>query len=153
LQARTFWSIKHAAYVLKYQVVVSIKVPKIILFSDAYAGAVHDMHIARDSGLDQLLLQNREVCIGDKAYAGSLQFVTPYKVYRNRPLTDHQREHNRRIEKYRNFVERMNQRLKIWHVNQDVWRHPVEKHCLVFQVTAMLTNFDLTKHPLLRDDF
>ena len=139
---------KHKDIVIKYQVVCSLSDPKIIHVSDGYPGGVHDLTIARRSGLVANLARNNEMCIGDKAYQGPRQFVTPYKSYGNRPLSPQQLEHNRILESYRNIVERMNERLKIWQVNAVRWRHPLEKHVKVFQVSAMLTNLILFFHPL-----
>jgi hypothetical protein len=141
-----YWSPKHKHFVLKYQVVISLKKSKIIHVSEGIPGSVHDMYIARSTGLEDLLRQNGDVCIGDKAYQGSPQFVIPFKRRANVPLTQAQLEHNRVLESFRNLIERMNERLKIWKSISSVWRHPIYKNVRVFSVVSKLTNISLTEH-------
>ena len=146
-----FWFFKHKCYALKYQIVCSLRDSLILLPSHGYPGSIHDFRIANISGLDSKLEQQGEVCIGDKAYKGSYQFITPHKVSQNQPLNEQQKQENKLLEKKRHIVENMNKRLKDWKVIDDVWRHKIEKHPKIFNVVAMITNLDLYLHPLKKN--
>ena len=129
-----------------------MKKPKILHISNAFPGSVHDLTIARISGLENELLHNHETCIGDKAYQGSPAFVAPFKNYRNAPLSIYQIMFNQLLEKYRNFVERVNKRLKIFQCIKQQWRHPIEKHPLVFTAVSIIVNLSFSFRPLNEED-
>jgi hypothetical protein len=143
-----YWFFKHKCFAIKYQIVVSLSKPLILLQSNS----IHDFKIAKKSGLDDLLKENDEIAIGDKAYKGSYQFVTPHKVYKGKQLTEEQKKENKILESKRHIVENMNKRLKHFRVIKDTWRHDISKHPQVFNIVAMLTNLDLMMHPLKMND-
>ena len=137
---------------MKYQTVVSMKHPRILLVSTGFPGSKHDLTISSKTGLIGLLIELNETCIGDKAYQGPPVFITPYKNYNNIELTIYQEIYNQLLEKFRNNVERINKRLKIYQCLKQQWRHPIEKHALIFHVVSILTNISLSYRPLNDDD-
>lgn len=152
LNPARFYSIKHKDHVLKYQVVVSMRSPRILHVSNAFPGSFHDLTIARTTGLVEELSAVNETCIGDKTYQGPPQFITPFKVYNNISLHPIQILFNETLEKYRNFVERVNDRLKIFQSIQQRWRHPIEKHPLCFMTVSIIVNLSFSFRPLNEDD-
>jgi hypothetical protein len=128
--------------------VVSLAKPVILSVFGGCAGAIHDMRIARISGLEGLLASNEEVGIGDKAYIGSPQFIAPFKKPQNGQLTEDQQNFNKLIEQFRHTVERVNARLKVYQSVRQEWRHSIEKHSVVFHVIALLVNLSFKQRPL-----
>ena len=147
-QLTQYYSVKHKTHCIKYEILISLRDSRIISCSNGFPGATHDLTISRRTGTEQKLINNGEISIGDKAYSGSNAFVTPYKQYRGVPLTEDQQNFNLFLEQYRNGVERVNSRLKIFKVVEHKWRHPLVKHPLVFRVVALIVNMSLTLHPL-----
>lgn len=96
--------------------------------------------------------RNGEVGIGDKAYRGCISFVTPFKKKRNVNLTQEQKDYNKYLEKYRNNVERVNNRLKIFKCMVDRWRHSIDDQPRVVQVLAAIVNISFIFRPLNKDD-
>jgi len=128
----TFRDFKHACYSIKYQYIVSMKKPRICNISPGFPGSVHDIAIARISGIVDFANQNQEVGIGDKAYQGERCFVVPIKSYKKNgtkiKLTEDEKRYNKSLEKFRNNVERVNCRIKIFKCTTNKWRHSIDEH-------------------------
>ncbi len=97
LNPRRFYSMKHKIHCLKYQVVVSMRNPRILYISNGFPGSTHDLTIARRTGFVHELSLLGETCIGDKAYQGPHQFMTPFKEYTNIPLHPVQIRYNQLV--------------------------------------------------------
>eukprot|EP01091_Cochliopodium_minus_P010793 TRINITY_DN2946_c0_g1_i1.p1 TRINITY_DN2946_c0_g1~~TRINITY_DN2946_c0_g1_i1.p1 ORF type:complete len:192 (+),score=16.86 TRINITY_DN2946_c0_g1_i1:422-997(+) len=144
---------KHACYSIKYQFLVSMSRPRIIHVSSGFPGSIHDLTIARISGIVDFALNNGERGKGDKAYAGCAAFVTPFKKTRNRPrLSDDQKQFNKSLEKYRNNVERVNSRIKIFKCTVHQWRHEINDQPRVLNLLASIINISFIFRPLNQDD-
>jgi hypothetical protein len=138
-----FYSVKHKAHVLKYEVVCSLLDPEILFYSGPYPGSYHDLTIARNSIL--LELGPRELLLGDLGYVGERAIVTPIKNC----IFDEQFQINMQIHSLRHSIERVFARIKNWKSMQIVWRHEMEFHFYCFSVVINLVNFELkTNHPL-----
>jgi len=147
----TFKDHKHGCYSIKYQYVVSMNSPRICHISSGFPGSIHDLTIARLSGIANFAFQNNEMGIGDKAYGGCTVFFTPYKSYQNHPLTEEQIQYNKRLYEYRNNVE-VNARVKIFKSTVFQWRHSILDHYKMFYAVSYIVNLSFIFRPLNRND-
>ena len=116
--------------------------PEIIWCNGPYKGSVHDLTIARDSLVQQL--NEEEALLGDKAYIGEQCFITPFKPAQGQ----FEREFNILLYRYRQNIERIIKRMKIFRCIKEEWRHDISLHYLVFIVIANITNLNLLEKPL-----
>lgn len=121
---------------------------RIVSVSSGFTGITPDINIARESGFEDALERLGETCIGDPAYIGSDHFLAPFKRSANSRLTREQKAFNLLLSKFRNTVERVNRRLKIFQIIHQRWRHPTEKLPLVFHIVCALVNLTFRKRPL-----
>lgn len=137
-----FWSGKDKFHALKYEVIVSLgKYCKIVYISGSWAGSVHDITIARQSSL--LKLENGEKVVADLGYIGQdYQIITPLEN-----TTFQNALQNRLMSNLRQNVERMNNRIKIFHSARE-WRGRRENHQEVFFACCYITNLELEVTPL-----
>ena len=109
----------------------------ISIFYKGFPGSIHDITIARISGIVDFANQNGEAGIGDKAYQGEKCFFTPIKQYVKRKkikLNEEEKRYNKSLEKYRNNVERVNNRIKIFKCTREKWRHSIDEHSKMISV-------------------
>jgi hypothetical protein len=137
-----FYSGKHKAYVVKYEVACHPTTLSIVWVNGPVPGAVHDLTLARSAFLSQL--KEGEKVFADKGYIGEPQFITPIvgdpeKLTPGEMLWNcwHSSQHFTQI-------ERLNGRLHVWQALSTKWRHDVTLHKLAFLAVA---NVDLL-HPL-----
>ena len=73
-----FFSPKHAIHCLKYEVAVHWKTGRLHWVAGGVFGSCHDLTLARNSGLLQLLLDG-EYMLTDKGDIGESQLLCPFK--------------------------------------------------------------------------
>jgi hypothetical protein len=66
--------------------------------------------------------EREQQLIGDKAYVGEPQIVTPSKKPKNKELTDDQKEDNKKLSSRRIYVEHLIRVMKIFKVAQERFR-------------------------------
>jgi hypothetical protein len=124
-------------------------------FNKGFPGSIHDITIARISGIVDFANQNGEAGIGDKAYQGEKCFFTPIKQYVKKKkilLNEEEKRYNKSLEKYRNNVERVNNRIKIFKSTREKWRHSIEEHSRMIYALSSIVNLSFIFRPLNRDD-
>ena len=68
------------------------------------------------------LFDKEQLLLGDKAYVGEEQLLTPKKKPRGGKLTSEEKEENRTLSKRRIFIEHMIRRLRIFGIMQGRFR-------------------------------
>jgi len=114
----------------------------IIWVNGPHKGSVHDIQIARAAIVNNMV--QGEKGLGDKAYIGSEHFWAPYKPAQS----SEQRKYNITHHKYHQNIERINRRLKSWHILKACYRGEKEAHHFVFYVLCYITNIVLQERPL-----
>lgn len=138
-----FYSGKSKKHVIKYEVGVNIKTGEIAWIFGGVPGSVHDLTIARNSGILNLLDEG-ELIMADKAYVGQWQFVTPFK----RTETQEKVEFNLELGRVREIVEHSLGRIKKFRCLSTKWRHNLNLHHIAFYVVASLINIEFFFSPV-----
>lgn len=132
---------------VKYEVCVSIGVPRIIWWSGPYKGAASDASIANVSGIKE------KMKIGEKALADKIyrfdedNFVCPVTGHRY-ALTEGQKEYNFLIYSARQTVERLIKRIRNGKFSKSIWRYDIDFHKLCFHAQSKITNLCFLFEPL-----
>jgi hypothetical protein len=136
-----YWGGKDKFHALKYEIAVSLgKYNKIVFLSGGHAGSIHDITIARQYFLN--ILSPNESAVADTGYQGEYKFIIPM------PETSYQNIYQNVIMAgYRQNVERMNNRIKIF-TTARLWRGQRSNHHHVFFVICKITNLELDVSPL-----
>ena len=107
-------------------------------------GATHDLTVLRDSGVR---IHRETAAIGDAAYQGlghdHGHTLTPHKANKTRSLTPEQRFENRVLAHFRQPVEHVIRRLKIFRVLKETYRHRRRRFALRLHLIAALVNHTL----------
>ena len=136
---------KHKKSGLKYEVAIHMKRDEIVWVRGGIAGAVHDITIAKESLVKNLMIG--EAPLADRGYqTASGNFVTPVKNART--LEDI--HYNTMLEKRRWRIEAVNKRLKIFRIIKESFRSDIEKHAKIFIVICHITNIKMISNPLKR---
>jgi len=141
-------------YVYKYQAWVRFPDGKILGLHGPFPGAKADITIFRNTLLGYLRLE--ESVLGDKAYQGGPQTLTPIKLPARSAanpeptLLPWQKRFNLLIRMRRVHVERVFARMKRFQSLVQIWRHPLEKHHLMVTAIAKMINVELSTEPLFK---
>jgi hypothetical protein len=93
-------------YNIKYEVVMSIGVPRIIWLSGPWKGAAADSTISSLSGIKEILSEG-EALLADKAYRGDkISFIVPFSGHRY-VLSSEERAYNFLVYCARQSIERI----------------------------------------------
>lgn len=151
-----FYSGKHKKWGIKYEVVVSWKTGQILWVAGGVRGSVHDVELARTSGIKNMLLP-LEALFGDKGYIGEPGWIfTPYKG-RSADLTLTQRAWNLFLNPVRVIVENALGRICKFKILQEPFRgghnfhDRVALHKVVMKVLCEIAWLDIEVHPLRSD--
>lgn len=119
-----YYSFKDKFHALKFEVAIRYKDPRIIWVSDAYKGAVSDITIAREEFKGKQ--DPGELALADLGYMGENDhFLVPYKG----PKDKYGREVNYVIQRKRQEIERITQRIKNFSCFRQEWRgHDYDFH-------------------------
>jgi len=115
-------------------------------------GSLVDITLLRLFGLlDQLLPNERAVF--DKGYVGLSpeRALTPFRATSSHPLTIAQIVFNMLLEQGRVIVEDSFSRVKEWQILEKPFRGDLSRHCLIFFVCVMISNFLMQSRPLRAD--
>ena len=140
-----YWSAKDKFYALKFELVVSLKDPRIIWVAGAFKGSVHDLTIARLHLVQRM--GPHEVLLADKGYIGELpKLLCPSRNLAN--VTSAQRQENREINMLRQSVERGFKRVKDFHCMKTTWRHSHDLCSQSFHIICKILNKVFESQPL-----
>lgn len=128
------YSGKKKAYTVKAQVVVD-KNGNIVHFSGPSPGNVHDKRLFDESGV--ILPDN---ALGDLGYLG-VPIRLPSKSSKLRPLTEAQKEENKRHAERRIVVEHVFASLKKYRILSDRFRGPLKNYGQYFSIVCGLREF------------
>ena len=127
---------------VKYEICVSLGVPRICWLSGPWMGAASDPTIAQQSNIKDLMLPN-EAILADKIYKGDrLHFIVPLSGHRY-ALDHEERAYNFMVYSVRQHVERVINRLTNFGVFHETWRYSFALHQLSTRVCAKLVNLFL----------
>lgn len=133
---RKYYSGKKKKHTVKHQVVVDKK-GKIKAVSGTNVGSTHDKSIYEESPVKY----NRDVeKRGDLGYFGSDLHI-PHKKPKGKELTKEQKAENRTFGSERVVIEHSFGKMKIFRILADVFRNPLEDHCIIFKNVAGIHNF------------
>lgn len=113
---------------------------RILSVSKSYRGRISDFRIRKQ----EKYLPLDSIKHADSGYQGwqKLQsnVIIPYKKYRKKPLTQEQKEHNRRLASFRMRVENKIREIKIFKIMSNVYRNFQKKYNLRFNIIAGIVN-------------
>ena len=115
--------------------------------------SVHDLTVLCNSSLKNLLSQERKG-LGDTAYIGEANVVTPHRKPRGRELTQKQLLFDKQVSHVRIAVENAFRRVKDFKIISDTYRgdyHKLEEFNCIFKLVCALVNLSFRKHPLRRE--
>ena len=138
---------------MKTQVAVGLDL-RIWDVSNTYPGSVHDLTILRQSTVPAELLSDTSKALGDSAYIGESNVLTPCKKPPRGELKAAQKLWNKQVSHVRIVVENTFKRLKDWKIISNIYRgnyHKLGEFNDVFKVVCALVNIDFEKHPLRRN--
>lgn len=132
---------------IKYEIVCSIGVPKIIWASGPWRGLASDPTIAKKSGIKRHLHQS-EALLSDKIYRGdTYSFITAFSGHRY-SLNPEQRKFNYLIYSARSAIERVIRRVTVFGIFQNTWKFTIDLHKKCARCVFKLVNFVLLYEPL-----
>lgn len=135
---RIFYSGKSKKHEIKYELGIDMD-GTIIWVSGGWPGSLHDLTIARQSGILEKLGEG-ELIIADKAYLGDPHFLTPLK---GKATSVHGLCFNKLIAQIRIAVEHTFAYFKAFSCLSKKWRHKLCLHRIVFFVLANIINLEL----------
>lgn len=137
-----------STFSLKYEVVCSIGVPRVIWLSDPCKGSANDATISKETGVKDSL--SGEWVAADKAYRGDkVQFMVPLSGHRT-TLDQEERAYNYLIYAFRQTVERLIRRIKVFGIFRVPWSLSLALHGLATRVICKMINLFLLFEPLDR---
>lgn len=131
-----FYSGKHKKHVLKYEVVVSLN-GVIVWVSKSFFGKIHDSKVSKFSGIVESLGQ--EIILGDKAYIGDDNFLTPSKA----PKTEEEMIFNNIQNRIRVKIENVFSAIKKFSILKGNYRGDLSDHYYYFLLICNLYNLEL----------
>jgi hypothetical protein len=152
---RPFYSGKRRCHTIKTQLAVQPDGTIGAVSASVPGGAWHDLTLLRHSGLlDRLDPAADEGAMLDRGYVGvrkdrpELPLFLPHRAWRGRPLTDEQREDNRRLARYRIVVEHTIAQLARYQALRQVWRSDVARHGRAIRAVAVVVDRRIRAAPL-----
>ena len=104
-------------------------------------GVTHDLTLMRESGV---AIHPETALIGDAGYQGVWRdhghSLTPHKATKHHALTNEERRENRALARFRQPIEHVIRRLKIFRVLKEVYRHRRRRFALRLTLIAGLVN-------------
>lgn len=149
---KPFFSPKHGAHGLKYEVAVHWRTGRILWVAGGVAGAMSDITILRQGGLLAWVRSVQEYLLADKGYIGEEDAVLcPYKG-RSHELTPAQWHWNHLLNPHRTIVENVLARITKFNILQAKYRGETSEHKRIFYVCAQIAQLDIFYHPLRADE-
>lgn len=141
---RPYYSGKKKRHTIKTQLAVTLT-GQIGDVSESVPGSKHDLTLLRESRLLERLPKEAGA-MGDKAYQGVQEddperpLYLPRRKPRGKPLTDEQKEANRRLSRIRIIIEHTLAQVKRFQLLSQVYRHALDLYNLIFRIIAGLVN-------------
>lgn len=111
-------------------------------------GATHDLTLFRASGV---IIHSETALIGDAGYQGVWRdhghALTPHKASKHHALTVEERQENRALAHFRQPIEHVIRKLKIFRVLKAVYRHRRRRFGLRLSLIAGLVNHIAQANP------
>ena len=146
-----FFSPKHGCHGLKYELAVHWRTGQIVWLAGGVPGSVHDLTLARQSGILEFLRQAGEHAFADKGYIGEDDvLLCPFKG-RSAELWPDQRTWNELLNPYRTIVENSLARVTKFGILQKKYRGALSQHADIFRLCANIAQLDILDRPLRRD--
>ena len=146
VEQSTHYYMSKGEWGIKFEIVCSIGVPKIIWLSGPWKGSGHDASIAEVSGIKDLL--SGSALLADKIYRGdSIAFICPHPGHTS-SLTKEGQAYNYLVYSARQTIERMIKRMRIFGVLVVRWRYSLPFLGLCGKVVGKLVNLFLIYEPL-----
>ena len=137
---RDWYSGKKKRHTLKLQLLVHPVTHRILCVTTG-RGATHDLRLLRES---KTAIHPDTELLADAGYQGiqhqHAHTRTPKKTSKHHPLTDTQRDDNRRLARVRLPVEHVIRRLKIFRILKETYRHRRRRFHLRVNLIAALCN-------------
>ena len=135
-----YFSGKKARHTFKNQVISLPEGRDIVDVVSGERGPEADITVMRKQ---LAIFDEAQPFLGDKAYIGEEQILTPQKKPRGGKLTSEQKEHNRVLSKRRIYIEHVIRRLRIFGILQGKFRLRSEYYQLVVLSVCGLTRLRL----------
>lgn len=133
------YSGKKKRHTIKTELVIE-QTGKIVNVSASHKGSVHDFKIRKQ----EKPLPIKSIKLADSGYQGwqKLQsnVVLPYKKSKKKPLTKHEKEHNKQLSSMRIQIEHKIREMKIYKIIGGVYRNFQKKYNLRFNIIAGIVN-------------
>ena len=139
-----YYEVNKKAHTMKYETGFCATSGLLCWCSGGWPGRYSDITIARNSGIFNVLIPG-ELLVGDKFYIGVEHFITAFK---GSQLSEHQREWNIEIKRFRQVQERFHGRLKRFNAFTSEWRNERSLHHIAFLALTHIVNLDVYLHPL-----
>ncbi|WP_245557582.1 IS5 family transposase [Deinococcus peraridilitoris] len=140
---RTWYSGKKKRHTQKMQLMIEAVTGRILCVGTG-RGATHDLTLLRDSGVR---VHQETALITDAGYQGIAHdhtlSLTPHKATARVPLSEEQRHENRVLAHFRQRIEHVIRRLKIFRVLKETYRHRRRRFALRLHLIAALVNLTL----------
>jgi len=131
---------------IKYQIVISIGVPRIISLDGPYKGPAQDGSIMVETLAPRM--GENETALADKQYRFVEHAITPLSGHRYE-LTEAENSFNADVYSIRQSVERVNSRLENFSLLKfHSWPYSVQFHALCMQAIGKLVNLSFIIKPL-----
>jgi DDE superfamily endonuclease/Helix-turn-helix of DDE superfamily endonuclease len=118
-EQKKYFSGKQQSHTFKNSVISCSKGEDIIDVTVGAKGPEADINLFRQQ---QLKFSDSQQFVGDKAYVGASQTITPTKKLKGKELTQEQKQENQQISRQRIFIEHLIRRLKIFRIAADKFR-------------------------------
>lgn len=139
-----FYSNKKKMHSVKYQIIVDAVLGTIQDVYGPYCGSTHDNKIYSFWKMDtNFEFTQNEKLLGDKGYQGNNDILSPIKQLPNSELSKDEKQFNKIVGSVRCIVEQTFARVKKFHCISNIWRHPLSKHGLVFQLVCKIVNMEI----------
>jgi len=106
------------------------------------SGTVHDFRMFKESLVPHL--PENIIAVLDSGYQGVHQFLPlaliPIKSSKHNPLTDHDRDFNAELAKFRVIIEHVNRQLKIFRICKETYRGKGKRGLIRVRLIASLYN-------------
>ncbi|KAL0488362.1 hypothetical protein AKO1_000442, partial [Acrasis kona] len=145
-----YYSGKKKRHTMKYHVVCNITNGRIIDVHGPFFGRNHDIAIARSWIEDNQIQRGEgEIILGDSAYVGLGNCLTPIKSRRFNPLDQADMDFNNVIGSARIVVEQSINRIKKYKCFTERWRNDRSLHPLAFYTASIISAIEIrTSFPI-----
>ena len=142
---------KGTRYAMKTQCAIGLDL-RIWDVSATHPHSVHDLTVLRQSDAMEMISEEKKA-LGDSAYIGEANIITPFKKPRGRRLRRGEKLFNMQVSHVRILAENVFKRVKDFKIISTIYRgdyHKLEEFNCIFKLVCALVNLMFEKHPLYR---